>query len=41
MIGGGPVTSLYADSIGADIYTENAVQAVIRVKDLIERIEKY
>lgn len=38
MIGGGPVSSLYADSIGADLYTEDAVQAAIKVKDLIEII---
>lgn len=40
MIGGGPVSLLYADSIGADLYTEDAVQAAIRVNGLIEIIDK-
>lgn len=41
MIGGGPVSSIYAKSIGADLYTEDAVKASIRVKELIETADKY
>lgn len=36
MIGGGPVSELYAESIGADLYTKNAVEAAIKVKKLFE-----
>lgn len=35
MIGGGPVSSQFAEYIGADLYTEDAVKASIRVKELI------
>ena len=35
MIGGGPISQTFADKIGADSYTENAVEAVEAAKKLI------
>ncbi len=35
MIGGGPISQAFADKIGADSYTENAVEAVAAAKKLI------
>ena len=37
IVGGGPVTQVWADDIGADGYGESAVQAVELVKQLLER----
>ncbi|MCK4976627.1 MAG: corrinoid protein [Anaerolineales bacterium] len=37
IVGGGPVTQEWADQIGADGYSESAVQAVNLVKDLMKR----
>jgi methylmalonyl-CoA mutase cobalamin-binding domain/chain len=37
IVGGGPVTQEWADQIGADGYSESAVQAVSLVKGLLER----
>lgn len=35
MIGGGPISNKYAEHIGADAYTENAVEAARRAKELL------
>lgn len=35
MIGGGPISQSFADKIGADSYTENAVEAVEAAKKLV------
>lgn len=35
MIGGGPITQKFADSIGADAYTEDANKAVKKIKELV------
>ena len=35
MIGGGPISQAFADKIGADSYTENAVEAVEAAKKLV------
>lgn len=35
MIGGGPISQKYADEIGADIYTVNAVEAAARAKEAV------
>lgn len=35
MIGGGPISDKYAEQIGADAYTENAVEASRRAKELL------
>ena len=35
MIGGGPISQTFADKIGADSYTENAVEAVEAAKKLV------
>lgn len=35
MIGGGPISNKYAEQIGADAYTENAVEAARRAKELL------
>lgn len=35
MIGGGPVSQRYCDSIGADAYAENAPEAIKAVKELV------
>jgi trimethylamine corrinoid protein len=37
MVGGAPVTQQWADQIGADIYAENAQDAVIRLKAVAEK----
>lgn len=37
MIGGAPVTQRYADRIGADIYTANAMEAATKAKELMLR----
>ena len=37
IVGGGPVTQEWADQIGADGYSDSAVQAVNLVKDLMKR----
>lgn len=34
MIGGGPISQNFADSIGADLYTEDANEAVKKIKEL-------
>ena len=34
MIGGGPISQKFADEIGADVYTSNAVEAANRAKEL-------
>ncbi|AKB85912.1 B12-binding domain-containing protein [Methanococcoides methylutens] len=36
MVGGAPVTQDWADKIGADIYAENATDAVVKCKALVE-----
>jgi methanogenic corrinoid protein MtbC1 len=36
IVGGGPVTQEWADQIGADGYSESAVQAVNLVKGLLD-----
>ncbi len=38
MIGGGPVTQRYADRVGADGYSSNAVEAVQLARKLIEKV---
>lgn len=35
MIGGGPISNKFAEKIGADAYTENAVEAAKRAKELL------
>lgn len=35
MIGGGPISQKYADEIGADLYTVNAVEAAARAKEAV------
>lgn len=35
MIGGGPISQKFADSIGADAYTEDANEAVKKIKELV------
>jgi dimethylamine corrinoid protein len=35
MIGGGPISSRYADMIGADLYTKDANEAVRKAKELV------
>ena len=35
MIGGGPISNKFAEQIGADAYTENAVEAAKRAKELL------
>lgn len=35
MVGGGPITQKFADSIGADAYTEDANKAVKKIKELV------
>lgn len=35
MIGGGPISTKFAEQIGADAYTENAVEATKRAKELL------
>ena len=35
MIGGGPISQKYADEIGADIYSVNAVEAAEKAKEAI------
>lgn len=35
MIGGGPISDKFAEQIGADAYTENAVEAAKRAKELV------
>jgi len=35
MIGGSPISQKYADEIGADAYTKNAVEAVKAAKKLV------
>jgi 5-methyltetrahydrofolate--homocysteine methyltransferase len=37
MVGGAVVTQEYADSIGADLYAPDAMEAVARVKELFRR----
>jgi len=37
MVGGAPVTQRWADRIGADAYGENAHDAVVKVKELLDR----
>lgn len=36
MVGGAPVTQDWADKIGADLYAENATDAVVKCKALVE-----
>ena len=35
MIGGGPISSRYAEMIGADLYTKDANEAVRKAKELV------
>jgi len=35
MIGGGPISQKFADSIGADAYTEDANEVVKKIKELV------
>ena len=35
MIGGGPISQLYCEKIGADAYTDTAVDAVKKAKELV------
>ena len=35
MIGGGPISQKFADKIGADSYTANAVEAVKAAKEML------
>jgi 5-methyltetrahydrofolate--homocysteine methyltransferase len=37
MVGGAVVTQEYADEIGADLYAKDALEAVVRIKKLLER----
>ena len=37
MVGGAPVTKIFSDSIGADFYGENAQEAVMGVKKLLQK----
>ncbi len=37
MLGGAVVTQDYADSIGADLYAVDALEAVARVKELFQQ----
>lgn len=36
LVGGAPVTAKYADSIGADIYTETAYEAAVAVRTILQ-----
>lgn len=38
MVGGGPVTETFANSIGADYYTKSAYEAAMVVKDIVNRL---
>ena len=37
MVGGAVVTQEYADEIGADLYAKDALEAVARIKKLLEK----
>ena len=37
MVGGAPCTQQWADKIGADIYSENAGDAVARLKAVVDK----
>jgi 5-methyltetrahydrofolate--homocysteine methyltransferase len=39
MVGGAVVTQEYADSIGADLYARDAMEAVARIKKILEKTE--
>ena len=37
MVGGAVVTQDYADSIGADLYAADALEAVVKIKELLAK----
>lgn len=39
MVGGGPVTAQYAQSIGADLYTSSAYEAAMTARDLLRALD--
>ena len=40
LIGGGPISQAYADSIGADAYAVNAADAVRKVRSMLSEVSE-